>query len=63
MDTHVTTVTYSRFNEILKQAGREAEADRCGFDSHEQMVTAHRVARRRAAKKALAERKAMGLDY
>ena len=24
MDTHVTTVTYSRFNEILKQAGREA---------------------------------------
>jgi hypothetical protein len=60
---HITKIPAAEFNAILKQAEREAEADRCGYGSHEEMVTSHRNARRRAAKEALAERRAMGLNY
>jgi len=40
-----TTISYSDFRSIRKQAIREMEAEKAGFVCHEDMVAAHRAAR------------------
>lgn len=45
MLNQVIIIKGAEMRSILKQAVREQEANKAGFDSHDEMVTAHRVAR------------------
>lgn len=47
---HVTKISASTFNRILRLAAQEDEAVRAGFESYPAMVLSHRETRRRMAR-------------
>jgi len=57
---HVTKISASTFNRILRLAAQEDEAVRAGFESHPAMVLVHRESRRRMAREYKARAEAEG---
>jgi hypothetical protein len=44
----IITISRSEIRSILKQAQREQEAEKAGFDCHAEMVAVHRAERRQS---------------